>query len=50
LKTSFPESHEDTRRCTFRVEPRIRVDDNPFHSAFTYHKLAKISRKILTAG
>ena len=51
LKTSFPDSREDTRRCAFRVEARgyedIRVDDNPFHSDFIHHKLAKISPKIL---
>ena len=51
LKTSFPDSREDTRRCAFRVEFRgyedIRVDDNPFHSDFIHHKLAKISPKIL---
>ena len=52
LKTSFPDSREDTRRCAFRVEAcgyeDIRVDDNPFHSDFIHHKLAKISPKILT--
>jgi hypothetical protein len=46
LKTSFPDRREDTRRCAFRVEARgyenIRVDDNPFHSDFIHHKLAKI--------
>jgi hypothetical protein len=52
LKASFPDSREDTRRRAVRVEARgyedIRVDDNPFHSGFIPHKLAKISRKILT--
>jgi hypothetical protein len=52
LKTSFPDSREDTRRCAFGVEDRsyedIRVDDNPFHSDFIHHKVAKISPKILT--
>ena len=37
LKTLFPDSREDTRRCAFRVESRgyedIRVDDNPFHQS-----------------
>jgi hypothetical protein len=51
LKTPFPDSREDARRCAFRVEARgyedIRVDDNPFHSDFIHHKLAKISPKIL---
>jgi hypothetical protein len=51
LKPFFPDSREDTRRCAFRVEARsyedIRVEDNPFHSDFTRHEPAKISRKIL---
>ncbi len=50
LKTSFPDSRDDTRRGTIRVEAGgyedIRVDDNPFHSDFIHHKLAKISPKI----
>ena len=40
------------KHSAFRVEARgyedIRVDDNPFHSDFIHHKLAKISPKILT--
>jgi hypothetical protein len=52
LKASLPDSREDTRRCAFRVKARgyedIRVDGNPRHSDFIHHKMAKISRKILT--
>ena len=47
LKTSLPDSRDDTRRYAFHVEARsyedIRVVDNPFHSDFIHHKLAKIS-------
>jgi hypothetical protein len=51
LKTVFPDSREDTRRCAFRVESRgyedIRVDDNPIHSYFIHRKLAKISHELI---
>ena len=54
LKTSLPDSREDTRRCAFRIESRgyedIGVDDNPIHPDFIHHQRAKIPPKILTRG